>query len=776
MMIAAGLSAKASGIRRSIRSTSSGSVPRFWKSTSAATLLRQGGGGAGGERVWVVDQRAARRGRSDDRHPQGPGRPRRAGFGGAIAAIVEMLRDPRPFPDLGVGRAQWLIAAARRRGVFTRFDRVVLRIEQAGRDLPAQQHHDDGENEDCRQQEMIPRRQPPGGAGSATTGSGELVRISGARKAGHCRSGENIAECSADRGHKLASAGTVIDERDRLSARRSNATKDYARWPNPRRPSSAATEWDRDAALTTARILLEIKAINFRPEEPYTFTSGWKSPVYIDCRRIIYFPHARSKICDLAVEKIHRHVGYETIEAVAGGETAGIPFAAWIADRMSAPMAYVRKKPKGFGQNALIEGDVPVGKRTLLVEDLTTDGQSKIRFANALRDAGAIVNHAFVVFFYGVFPGAFETLAQDGHHAAQPVHLVGRAGGLQGPAVFLRCGAVGGAAVPGEPGRLVGRAWRHRLGRGSDGAQGSGRGVALGTQPSCAAMTQGLGYAMGALLFFGMGDLIYKRGGAAGAQPHQLLMVQSWVFTPTVALYGLSTGTLTFVPGTAWGALAGLFVMIGFYNFAHSLKSGSISVNAPIFRLSFVITATLAVLLLGEPLGFFKVGGIALALAAAWLLLGAPAGDDAVRRHESRSSLPRVLLATLSIGIGNVVYKFGLRAGATPASLVVAQALVVVTLSTALAAVKDRRIRSSAVVLRYAAAAAVVLAVAFTFLVEGLARGDASVVVPVAQMGFGVTALLGFLFMREQFTARKGAGLIVALAALGSFAYGQPSS
>ena len=185
-------------------------------------------------------------------------------------------------------------------------------------------------------------------------------------------------------------------------------------WPGNRRRcrSTATTDWDRDAALTTARILLEIQAINFRPEEPYTFTSGWKSPVYIDCRRIIFFPRARSKICELGVEKINRHVGYETIEAVAGGETAGIPFAAWIADRMLAPMAYVRKRPKGFGRNALIEGDVPEGKRTLLVEDLTTDGQSKIRFAQALRDAGAIVNHAFVVFFYGVFPGAFETLAR----------------------------------------------------------------------------------------------------------------------------------------------------------------------------------------------------------------------------------------------------------------------------------------------------------------------------------------------------------------------------
>ena len=176
-------------------------------------------------------------------------------------------------------------------------------------------------------------------------------------------------------------------------------------------PQQHQTDWDRDAALTTARILLEIKAVNFRPEEPYTFTSGWKSPVYIDCRRIIYFPRARAKICALGVDKIDRHIGLETIEAVAGGETAGIPFAAWIADRMLAPMAYVRKKPKGFGRNALIEGDVPEGKQSLLVEDLTTDGRSKIQFAQSLRDAGALVNHAFVVFFYGVFPGSFETLA-----------------------------------------------------------------------------------------------------------------------------------------------------------------------------------------------------------------------------------------------------------------------------------------------------------------------------------------------------------------------------
>ena len=175
-----------------------------------------------------------------------------------------------------------------------------------------------------------------------------------------------------------------------------------------------ASDWDRDAALTTARILLEIKAVNFRPEEPYTFTSGWKSPVYIDCRKIIYFPRARNKICDLGVEKIGRHVGYETIDVVAGGETAGIPFAAWIADRLALPMQYIRKKPKGFGRNAQIEGDVVEGARTLLVEDLTTDGKSKINFVQALRDAGALVTDTFVVFHYGIFPQSHTNMANIG--------------------------------------------------------------------------------------------------------------------------------------------------------------------------------------------------------------------------------------------------------------------------------------------------------------------------------------------------------------------------
>jgi drug/metabolite transporter (DMT)-like permease len=284
-------------------------------------------------------------------------------------------------------------------------------------------------------------------------------------------------------------------------------------------------------------------------------------------------------------------------------------------------------------------------------------------------------------------------------------------------------------------------------------------------------MSQGIPYALGAMLLFGAGDLIYKRGAAAGALPHQFLMVQSWVFLPTVATYGLLTGSLHFVVGTLWGLPVGVFVLTGFYNFAYSLKSGPVSVNAPVFRLSFVITAGLAVVFLGEPLGGYKVAGVALALAAVWLLLAAPTAADA-GRHESRSSLARVLIATAAVGIANFIYKFGLHAGAMPASLIVAQATVVVSCSTAFTRVVDGRIRPSRAVLRNAPLAGVAIALAFCLMVESLVRGDASVMVPVAQMGFVATSLFGFLFLREPFSLRKGAGLLAALAALASLAGG----
>jgi len=172
--------------------------------------------------------------------------------------------------------------------------------------------------------------------------------------------------------------------------------------------------FEKQAALAAASILLETNAVHFRPDEPFTFTSGRRSPVYIDCRRLISFPRARSKLMDLGAEMITRAIGYESLDAIAGGETAGIPFAAWIAERLSLPMLYIRKKPKGFGRMAQIEGEMKEGARVLLVEDLASEGTSKLNFIQAIRAAGGQVAHTFVVFHYGIFPSSVESLKVEG--------------------------------------------------------------------------------------------------------------------------------------------------------------------------------------------------------------------------------------------------------------------------------------------------------------------------------------------------------------------------
>src|SRR5262245_13957853 len=133
-------------------------------------------------------------------------------------------------------------------------------------------------------------------------------------------------------------------------------------------------------ASLTARMLLEVEAVRFYAEKPFIFTSGLASPVYTDCRRPISFPRVRQSLMDFGASTLARDVGFEVFDAVAGGETAGIAYAAWMADRLMLPMQYVRKQPKGFGRNAQIEGEVKEGQRVLLVEDMTTDGGSKVNF------------------------------------------------------------------------------------------------------------------------------------------------------------------------------------------------------------------------------------------------------------------------------------------------------------------------------------------------------------------------------------------------------------
>ncbi len=171
-----------------------------------------------------------------------------------------------------------------------------------------------------------------------------------------------------------------------------------------------------DIAKASAKILLDTKSVLVNVKEPFTYTSGAKGPVYVDCRRPIAFADERAQLMGYAAEMLSDL----NVDYLAGGETAGIPYAAFLAERMHKNMLYIRKKPKGFGRMAQIEGHMPEkndkGKKpnVILIEDLQTDGGSKKIFVEALREAGATVKHAFVVFHYGIFDASAENMKDIG--------------------------------------------------------------------------------------------------------------------------------------------------------------------------------------------------------------------------------------------------------------------------------------------------------------------------------------------------------------------------
>ena len=150
-----------------------------------------------------------------------------------------------------------------------------------------------------------------------------------------------------------------------------------------------------------AEKLIDIESVQFSFNNHFTLTSGLKSPVYVDCRKIISFVEERTLIMDTAIKYINENK--LEFDLVAGGETAGIPYAAFISEKIKKPMVYIRKQPKGFGKNQQIEGNFNKNQKAILVEDLATDGGSKIIFVEAMRKAGLCVKDIFVIFYYDIF-------------------------------------------------------------------------------------------------------------------------------------------------------------------------------------------------------------------------------------------------------------------------------------------------------------------------------------------------------------------------------------
>jgi orotate phosphoribosyltransferase len=156
---------------------------------------------------------------------------------------------------------------------------------------------------------------------------------------------------------------------------------------------------DVEFSRELAKHLLEIDAVILRPNNPFTWASGWNSPIYCDNRLTLRYPTIRKKISKAFIQVIDQQ--FNDIEVITGTATAGIPHAAWVAENLDKPLAYVRAKAKAYGLGNQIEGGVDKGQSTIVIEDLISTGGSAISVIEALRFIGADVRGILCIFTYG---------------------------------------------------------------------------------------------------------------------------------------------------------------------------------------------------------------------------------------------------------------------------------------------------------------------------------------------------------------------------------------
>jgi orotate phosphoribosyltransferase len=168
-------------------------------------------------------------------------------------------------------------------------------------------------------------------------------------------------------------------------------------FPNPK---FCEATFMSEVSRKVAEMLLSTESIAVYKDKPFVFVSGRISPVYIDCRKLLSYATEREFIVAALARKAETDIGLDNIDVVAGGETAGIPYASFVSHLIKKPMIYIRKQPKGYGGTKQIEGILEAGKRVVLVEDLITDGLSKLRFNIGIRGAGAKMTHCLCIFDY----------------------------------------------------------------------------------------------------------------------------------------------------------------------------------------------------------------------------------------------------------------------------------------------------------------------------------------------------------------------------------------
>jgi len=276
-------------------------------------------------------------------------------------------------------------------------------------------------------------------------------------------------------------------------------------------------------------------------------------------------------------------------------------------------------------------------------------------------------------------------------------------------------------------------------------------------------------FALLAMAFYGVVDFTYGRATQHGVTPGTMTVSQSAIVTPATGVWAWMEGTYAWTPPTFLGIAAGIFVFIGLWAFMKSLKIGETSVSTPIYRISFVITALIAIIFLDEPMTLRKGVGFLFAGTAIFFI----SDFGLSRQAEVRSrSIVWALVAMCAVGLLNIVYKLGVSKGVSPVMMLHSQAVFFISIAWIYAFAVQGGPRFSRTGWTHASVTAVCFTGGIVSFLTAFQTGEASIVTPIVQLSFVVSVLMATWWMGERFSPRKLLGLALAVCTIVAFVGG----
>ncbi len=274
--------------------------------------------------------------------------------------------------------------------------------------------------------------------------------------------------------------------------------------------------------------------------------------------------------------------------------------------------------------------------------------------------------------------------------------------------------------------------------------------------------------ALCSMCFYGLGDVIFKMAARKGLPSHQFLIMQTIFFLPSALVLGIASSSIHFGVPFLYGMSAGVTLYFSLLYFAISLSAGDVSVVAPVFRSSFILSATLAILFLNEPLTVYKTLAFLLLAFSAFLLLSNlnVHVNHVVQSTQKNKTIRTLAIATVLLGITGFIYKLGAIAGGNSISILTGQAVIFFTLAFASCYHKEKKIIFVWKYIYLGFFAALFLFLGLYLLLEALKYGPASTIVPISQMSFVVTAIAGIFIFKEKILWQKILGLACSIAAI----------